>query len=326
MLKKLFLSVLIMVLTCVFSFAQEEKIKEKNEKKAETAAPAGGLFDSANFPALFNNSGGSYLGVQTREITKENFGDFGLREVRGVAVEKVLKDSPAEKAGLRAGDVIVKFNDEIVTSTRKLTRLIAEVAPDHAARIVVLRNETGREETLTATIGKRSVPEFYGGNFKMPDMPKVEIPKEFFEFEKFPLGGRADGAPLVYSFSSSRSIGVGVSTLTAQLGEFFGVENGQGLLVNSVSKDSPADKAGLKAGDVIISVDGQTVKNSFDLIRVINEKKEGGIDLTVIRDKKRRNFQVTPDRKNENIPGFEEPEKIGAGLEILPEIKMPPRI
>src|SRR5688572_7385328 len=82
---------------------------------------------------------GSYLGVQTVEITRENFARFGLREIRGVGVEKIIDGSPAAAAGLQAGDVIISFNGEPVGSSRKLTRLLGEVSPDHTAKVVVVR-------------------------------------------------------------------------------------------------------------------------------------------------------------------------------------------
>src|SRR5688500_13915654 len=109
------------------------------------------------------DSGGSYLGIETVDVTRENAGKLGLREVRGVAVEKVIDGSPAQTAGLQAGDVILKFNGEGVTSVRKLTRLIGEVAPDHQVSISVLRG--GSERDLNVTLGKRPTPRFEGGAF-----------------------------------------------------------------------------------------------------------------------------------------------------------------
>ncbi len=113
-----------------------------------------------SFAWTFDGDGG-YLGVQTADVTKDNFGKYGLSEVRGVAVEKVLENSPAAEAGLQNGDVIVRFNNEEITSVRKLTRLISEVAPDHQVRLTVLRN--GRENELSATLGKRPTPKFEMG-------------------------------------------------------------------------------------------------------------------------------------------------------------------
>src|SRR5688500_3438056 len=100
--------------------------------EAQTPAP-GATGESRAFSMFFDADGG-YLGIQTEEVTKANFAKYGLREVRGVAIEKVVEGSPAEKAGLQNGDVIARFNNEDVTSTRKLTRLLGEVAPDHQVK------------------------------------------------------------------------------------------------------------------------------------------------------------------------------------------------
>ena len=122
--------------------------------------------DKGRAPQAFTwtfDRGGSYLGVETSDVTKENLSKLGLREVRGVAVEKVMDGSPAQTAGLQSGDVILKFNGEDVTSVRKLTRLISEVAPDHQARITVSRG--GSERELNVTLGNRPMPKFEGGVF-----------------------------------------------------------------------------------------------------------------------------------------------------------------
>src|SRR5687767_2952448 len=97
--------------------------------EAQTPAPAppSAPKPEAHSFSLFFDGDGSYLGVQTEEVTKDNFAKYGLKEVRGVAVEKVMEGSPAEKAGIQIGDVIVRFNGEEVTSVRKLTRLLGEV-------------------------------------------------------------------------------------------------------------------------------------------------------------------------------------------------------
>ena len=97
---------------------------------------------------------GNFLGVRTEEVTRENMQRYGLSgEPRGVGVREVVKNSPAEKAGLKANDVIVRFDGEPVTSMRKLTRLIQESAPDHSARVTVLRS--GAEQELSATLTRR---------------------------------------------------------------------------------------------------------------------------------------------------------------------------
>lgn len=275
-----------------------------------------------NFGSFFE---GSYLGVETREITKENFGQYGLREVRGVAIEKVSENSPAEKAGLQNGDVIVRFEGTEVTSVRKLTRLISEVAPDHQATLTVLRG--GREMEIKVTMGRREFPKFEGTFLRempqipmMPDMPRVMPPippMPPFEFEK-------DGNFSLF-FGSNRQIGISVTGLNDQLGEYFGVPEGKGALISSVRENSPAGKAGLRAGDVIVEVDGKEVKGTFDLTRLINEKKEGAVNLTVIRNKSRINVSVEPE-KSDGKTRIITPDENGGRINISPKALIAPGV
>lgn len=244
---------------------------------------------------------GGYLGVQTKDVSRENMAQFGLREVRGVAVEKVLENSPAAQFGIQAGDVIVKFNGEEITGARKLTRLISEVAPDHQARVTILRG--GNEREITVTLGKRAVPNFQENGFRIENMPQMpEFPRtpESLRLPLPPNGqfipfGEGDKNVFVWRGDSNRQIGVGIAPLTKQLGDYFGVSDGKGLLVNDVRENSPAARAGLKAGDVIVEVEGKQISETFDLLRVISEKKEGDITLTIVRDKIRQIFRVTPE-------------------------------
>src|SRR2546423_2683735 len=104
---------------------------------------------------------GAFLGVGTEDISKENMARYGMREVRGVGVTEVAKDSPAEKAGLRKDDVIVRFEGESVTSVRKLTRLINESSPDQNVRLTISRG--GAEQELSATLAKHKMDNVLGG-------------------------------------------------------------------------------------------------------------------------------------------------------------------
>jgi len=100
-------------------------------------------------------------------------------------------------------------------------------------------------------------------------------------------------------FGNTRRIGVTTTSLTKQLADFFGVVDGQGVLVTSVSENSPAAKAGIKAGDVITAVDGEKVEDSGDLSRAISKQKAGDVTLTIVRDRNQRTIKVTPE-KSEN--------------------------
>jgi serine protease Do len=256
-------------------------------------------------------SEGSFLGVRTEEVTRENASRYGLSgEPRGVGVREVVKGSPAEKAGLREGDVILRFDGEQVSSVRKLTRLIEEVAPEHAARLTVLRS--GSERELSATLARREPFAFkeFGpvtvyGMEGMRDMPDaLAVPPELWEHKGEELRERLEemqrNHPGVIALGSSRRIGVATIPLGKQLADFFNVSHG--VLINSVEANSPADKAGLKAGDVVTEVDGKKVEDADDLVRALGAKDEGEVTLTVVRDRKQRTVRVTPERRQS--PGF----------------------
>jgi serine protease Do len=290
--------------------------------------------EKANAPQVFAwsfDGDGSYLGVQTQEVNKDNFAKFGLRDVRGVAVEKVMDNSPAQAGGLQNGDVIVRFNGEEVTSTRKLTRLISEVSPDHQAKVTVFRG--GNERDVTVTLAKRPAPKFENGNFewstpmpmgempKMPSMPNLSQLPKMPETPGIQIAPDGDGNVFLWRGQGGRQIGVSLSPLTKQLGDFFGVADGNGLLISNVRENSPAAKAGLKAGDVIVEVEGKSVKGDFDVVRTLNEKKEGDVELTIVRDRSRQTVRVTPETvKGDFGPLFEKTDGEG---QIAPMVLAP---
>jgi serine protease Do len=296
-LKNAFYLVVSLVLTAGIAIAQQ----------AAAPPPVPDAPDSPrNFSMFFD--GGSFLGVYAEDVTKENMGRYGMRDVRGVGITQVVKDSPAEKAGLRKDDVIVRFENDSVTSTRKLNRLVSEVAPDQTVRLGIVRG--GGEQDIAVTVGKRthSMNTFdLQGLEGLKNFPQLKELEKFKEFKNFGPGDgqvwRRDGTPgdgMVFAFGNSRRIGVSTVQLTKQLADYFGIADGNGVLVTSVSDDSPAAKAGIKAGDVITAIDGEKVEGSGDLARTINKKKDGDVNLTVIRNKNQRTVTVTP--KNDPTP------------------------
>lgn len=267
------------------------------------------------FLSIFMDSGG-FLGVNTEDITAENMGRYGLREARGVGVTGVAKDSPAEKAGIRKDDVILRVDGDRVTSVRKLSRLISEIAPDQNARVTVSRG--GNEQEMAVTIGKREEPRNIHGLLKgEPKVWKWEGSPKTWKWEE---GPGFDGS--VFAFGSSRRIGVSTMQLTKQLADYFGVADGQGVLVTSVTEDGPAAKAGIKAGDVVTAIDGEKVDSAGDLSRAINKKKDGDVTLTIIRNKSQQTIRLTP--KEGSFPLVTP----GAGTQmgrqiVIPRIELP---
>jgi membrane-associated protease RseP (regulator of RpoE activity) len=269
--------------------------------------------------------GGSFLGVHAEDINKENMGRYGLREARGVGITSVVKDSPAEKAGLKKDDVILRFDGENVTSARKLTRLVSEVAPDQTVRLGISRG--GSEQEVAVTIGKRensmealnNLRGLKGLSGKLEGLEGFGTPgARVWKWE----GPDSDRDGFVFAFGNNRRIGVSTTQLTKQLAEFFGVADGKGVLVTSVGDDSPAAKAGIRAGDVITAVDGEKLENAGDLTRALGKKKEGDVTLTIVRDKQQRSFTVTPKAASPALaPGGTGPQT-GRRV-IIPRINLP---
>jgi serine protease Do len=251
-------------------------------QQTSTPAPEAQLLDEEPGAFSFFIGGGSFLGVYVEDVNKDNLSQYGLREAHGVGITEVAKDSPAEKAGLKKGDVILRFDNEAVTSTRKLTRLVSEEAPDHAVNLTISRG--GAEQQVSVTIGTRSDGE---------KLRRMTLPDgNWGNLGNLRIEGPNDG--LVYALGNGRRIGVSTMSLSKQLGDYFGVTDGKGVLIESVSEDSPAAKAGLKAGDVITAVDGQPVENAGDLSRAINKRKDGDVTLAVVRDKRQQTIKATP--------------------------------
>jgi len=239
-----------------------------------------------NFTLFFQ--GGTFLGVHAEDVSKENMASYGMREVRGVGVTEVVKDSPAEKAGLRKGDVIVGFNGESVTSTRKLNRLVNESSPDQNVRLRIARG--GSEQEVSATLGKRD--DF---NRVWNEKTRTEMREKMEKMRKdMPAKIKSENGTWTINMGGYRRLGISTQTLTKQLADYFGVS--EGILVTSVVENSAAAKAGLKAGDVITAVDGEKVDSPGDITRAISKKEDGPVTLTVVRDHSSRSVIVTPEK------------------------------
>lgn len=270
--------------------------------------------------------GGGFLGVYAENISRENMTKYRVNQVRGVGVTQVIKDSPAEKAGLRKDDVILRLDGENVSSVRKLNRLVSELSPDQSVKVSISRG--GSEQEVTATIGKRNntnmAQNFLGGEpriFKWegPDMKGFKWEAPLLNRDNFP--NLPNNGDFSFFLTNGRRIGVSTMSLTKQLADYFGIADGKGALVTAVTDDGPAAKAGVKAGDVITSVDGEAVDSPGDISRVINRKKEGNVTLTIIRNKSQMTIYVTP-REGSGSAGTLGNPQIGRRI-VIPRIAFP---
>lgn len=237
----------------------------------------------------------AYLGVDIDDITADRLGALKLKEEHGVEVTMVDQDAPAGKAGIREHDVILSMNGATVESKTQLQRMIHETP---AGRVVTLGiSRDGQPLTIKVQLGDRS-SEF-------PHMSK----NKDFHFEVPPIPNMPDfevpNIGVVYVHSSMRS-GLMVENLTPQLGEFFGARNGNGVLVRSVEKGSRAERAGLRAGDVITRVGDQPVHDTSDFTHALHTRSAGSVTVGILRDKKEQTLTLTLPERRDSGSRFEE--------------------
>jgi hypothetical protein len=236
------------------------------------------------------DSTGAYMGVDITDIPPERMSALKLKEDQGVEVTMVDQDAPAGKAGLKEHDVILTMNGTAIESGAQLRRMIRETPPGRVVTLGVSRD--GQPMNFKVQLGDRNKNMAYkhsGKEFKfempampaLPAMPDIDIP-----------------VSVVVVHSSMRS-GLMVENITPQLGEFFGVKNGRGVLVRSVEKGSRADKAGFRAGDVIVKVSDQPIQDTSDFSHALRSHAGGNTAVVVIRDKREQNLNLAlPERKD----------------------------
>jgi serine protease Do len=224
-------------------------------------------------------AGGTYLGVNLAEIDPNRAKELKLKEDDGVEVTRVEENSPAEKAGLKPGDVVLEYNGQRVEGMEQFGRMVRETPPGREAKLTVSRD--GKRQTLMAVLGSRKFR--FSGNFPPGfEMPEFHMPD----------------IPQIFTTLRSPMLGVEAESLGPQLAVYFGVK--EGVLVRSVLENTPAQRAGIKAGDVITKVDGMGVTAPSELssaVRAANSKKSYGIEL--VRDRKTVTVNVTVEDRSE---------------------------
>ncbi len=230
--------------------------------------------------------GSSYLGVDIADVSAERLGELKLKEEHGAEVTMVDQDAPAGKAGLHEHDVIVSLNGAAVESAAQLRRMIKETPPGRVVTLGISRD--GQSMTIKAQLADRHKSMAWEPKMPvMPEMPKMPSMPDF----DVPVS-------VVIVHSSLRS-GLMVENITQQLGEFFGVKDGKGVLVRSVEKGSRGEKAGFRAGDVVVKVNNQPVHDTSDFTHALRSSSGGSAAVTVMREKREQNLTLTlPEKKD----------------------------
>lgn len=275
--------------------AQREAERAKREAAREAAKARAEARKAARAQMVVMNK--SYLGVGGHDVTPERANALKMKEPRGVEVTAVDQDSPAGKAGVKDGDVIVSFDGKQLDDYDHLRRLMRDTTPGKTVKLGVLRN--GSPMSFNVTIVRRALWAFSGKEGMAPMPPMPPMPPMDFDVPSF----------TVLQFSSRN--GVVVEDITPQLGEFFGVKDGQGVLVRSVDRGSAAEQSGLKAGDVIVRAGSNRITCSSDWRRALREQKSGNIAVGIVRDKREQSVTLklpstTSDASMNHWPGFDE--------------------
>jgi serine protease Do len=187
-----------------------------------------------------------WLGVMIQEVTPELAESFGLEEAEGALVADVFDDSPAEKAGLKRGDVIVRFNGETVESSADLPAIVAAVQPGQKAKVEVVRN--GKQKTFRVDIGE-------------------------MDQEQAAMAGP----------TQAEGLGIQVQELTPELAERLGLAEAEGVVIAGIRDGSPAADSGLKPGDLIVEVNHQEIENTADYRKALEDVKQGDSVLFLVK-------------------------------------------
>lgn len=226
-----------------------------------------------------SNAGDAFLGVFTSDIDAPMLEALNY-DGYGILVEEVVANSPADKAGITSGDILVKVNDRNLITPKSLHRALWRFDPGDKVTIVVWRD--GKEKSKKVELGEREkeTKSFFWNDNEI----EVNIPE---------IADDIDNIVCSVISESGGYMGVRVESLSDQLAEYFGAKDG-GVLVKAVIEDSPAEKAGLKAGDVITKLGDVAIEEHSDLTEKLRKHEEGDkLDVIVLRDRKEKKLVIT---------------------------------
>jgi len=233
----------------------------------------------AGLVRAFDFARGSRIGVSVQDIEDAD-AKSTTQAKAGVVVETVEPGGPADKAGVKAGDAITEFDGERVRSVRQFSRLVQETPSGRSVSLALAR--AGQRVAVTVTPERSSSDELTMRMFDMPAPPTPPAPPAAPSPRALPVPAMPFEG---FRYVSRGRLGVTLESLDDQLAAYFGVK--EGVLVKSVTADSAAQKAGVKAGDVITSVNGRQVYETSDVNRALDRAEDSAdFTLEIVRDRK----------------------------------------
>jgi serine protease Do len=198
-----------------------------------------------------------WLGVMIQQVTPDLADNFGLDRPIGALVGQVMPDSPAEKAGLKAGDVIIEYNGKEVSQMSMLPAMVANTSVGEKAKLVMIRD--GKKQNITVEIGR-------------------------LEDEEVVVADAETG--------TSKKLGMSVQELTPKIAESLGIEETQGLIVSDITPGSAAAEVGILRGDIILEINRQKVENVAQYKKALQAAQDKKSILLLIKRGQNTRFVV----------------------------------
>ena len=266
-------------------------------------------------PALLTHPSQGYLGVGTRDIDSDRAAQLRLKDAHGAEVITVDHDAPAGKAGLHVHDVILSMNNQPVEGEAQLGRMLRETPAGRTVTFLVSRD--GQQMTFTIQLVDRSTLEADAWSQHIPVEPDDED-----DDLTLPSQQSGPGNGFISAFGMNPSYtGLQLDMLGPQLANYFGVHDGQGLLVKRVDDNSPASAAGLRAGDVITRVNGRTVATTNQWMHAIHANRGKQVQLTIMRDRRESTVNMMAGRSKDKgflslpiLPAYFSPQQMARGM------------
>lgn len=247
----------------------------------------------------------SYLGIDVRDVAEEEVTLLKLRDSRGAEIVRVDHDGPAGKMGLRERDVVLQMNGVLIDGEEQLRRMLKDCAPGKS--VVLLISRDGQTQIMTAQMADKGQIErdAWEHHLAPPQAPANALPTGEGTGASVPAPPEANSK---YSKSFLGSLltsptytGAMLELMGPQMAQFFGVQDGTGLLVRRIDASSPAAIAGLHPGDYVVKVNAKTVRTLGDWTRTVREAKGRPIVVVIMREKQERTLTITPDFKRRSM-------------------------
>jgi len=246
------------------------------------------MWESGQNSVLTLDDGSGHLGITPEDVSSDRAKELKLNAPRGVYVSEVEEDSPASKAGIKSGDVITDFNGQHVEGVVQFRRMVRETPSGRSVQITVWRD--GKSQNVNATLDETRANTVF-----LRSMPKIAptpaAPRAFaYSMPKMPE--MFSGS---FVIGPTPTLGISGEDLEGQLGNYFGAPDGEGILVREVMEDTPASKAGMKAGDVITKIAGERVHNLGEMRERLRDKRDDKtVQVTVLRKGSEQTLTVEP--------------------------------